>query len=151
MFSDTVVRVIPFSADECPRSPTSGPPLFTWREFYGFRNAVLAVLRNYGTVGPMGELPIRLTWKWSKSAWEAGARNPDFFVVADMWNRWNRWHRVESAPRFVNTSLLNELASMVKAYPGWCVYLALQIGWPDSIRRPHSFRGGPLLWIRIHY
>src|SRR6516225_8319591 len=123
MSADAVVRVVPFSHDECPRAPTSGPPLFTWREFYGFRNAVLAVLRRYGTVGPMGELPIRLPWWLSKTAWKVGTRNPDFFVVDDMWNRWSRWNRVEAAPRFVDTNLLNDLVTMVKAYPGWCVYL----------------------------
>ena len=76
----------------------------------------------------MGELPIRLTWRLSKAAWKVDTRNPDFFVVDDMWNRWSRWNRVEAAPRFVNTNLLNDLVTMVKAYPGWCVYLALERG-----------------------
>src|SRR6266540_5394597 len=46
-----LIRVVPFSKDEYPAAPTSGPPLFTWREYYRFRNALLGVLRAYGTSG----------------------------------------------------------------------------------------------------
>src|SRR4051794_39318807 len=125
---DADVRVVRFSADECPRAPTAGPPLFTWREYYRFRNALLRVLRHYGTVGPMGELPIRLTWSLSKSAWKAESQNPDFFVPDDMWNRWSRWNRVEASPTLVNANLLSDLVSMVRGFPDWCVYLALTKG-----------------------
>lgn len=65
----SIVRVVPFTRDECPASPTSGLPL-TWREYYGFRNAVIGVLRYYGTFGPMGEMPILKIWESSESALE---------------------------------------------------------------------------------
>ena len=129
-----IVRVVPFSRDECPASPNSGPPV-TWREYYGFRNAVIGVLRFYGTVDPMGEMPILKSWESSEAAWKPGARpNPDFFVVADMWNEWNRWNRVEASPWLVSARLLSELVTMVKGFPGWCVYFAI------VKRRTHRIR-----------
>jgi hypothetical protein len=36
----------------------SGPPLFTWREYYALRNSLLRVLNEFGSVGPMGEMPL---------------------------------------------------------------------------------------------
>jgi hypothetical protein len=125
---DSSTRVVPFSKDECPASSTSGPPLFSWREYYAFRNALIGVLRFYGTVGPMGEMPILADWESSEAAWKGGTRHPDFFVVADMWNEWNRWNRVEASPYLVNARLLRELVLMVKGFSGWCVYLALEKG-----------------------
>jgi hypothetical protein len=67
-FDWPVVGVVPFSKAECPSSPVSGPPLFSWREFYGLRNALLTVLEKHGTAGPMGELPILETWELSEDA-----------------------------------------------------------------------------------
>jgi hypothetical protein len=123
-----VIRVVPFSEVECPRAPTSGPELFTWRDFYTFRNAILRVLSKFGTTGPMGEMPILDNWELSKDAWKFGMRNPDFFVVSDMWNAWNRWSRVESSPQLINPELLTELVATLMDWPGWCVYLALKKG-----------------------
>jgi len=122
------IRVVPFSTDECPKAPTSGPPLFTWRDFYAFRNSVLRTLQNYGTVGPMGEMPILRSWEASQAARRADTRRPDFFVVDDMWNSWSRWNRVEAASHLVNTQLLWDLVRMLEGFPGWCVYLALGRG-----------------------
>ena len=55
-----------------------------WRDFYTFRNSLLRVLQGHGTVGPMGEMPIREDWKASESAWQPAEADPEFFVVADM-------------------------------------------------------------------
>src|SRR5439155_14605253 len=86
-----LIRVVPFRKDECPAAPTSGPPLFTWREYCRFRNALLGVLRAYGTVGPMGEMPIREDWGSAQAAWQSETSDPDFFVPDDLWNQWSRW------------------------------------------------------------
>jgi hypothetical protein len=121
-------RVVPFSKEEYTPVDKSGAPLFTWREFYGFRNELLRVLQPYGTVGPMGEIPILEDWESSEKAWKGGTSNPDFFVVSDMYNEYNRWNRVEADPWFVTTPLLHDLVAMVRRWPGWCVYLALVKG-----------------------
>ena len=126
--NEFTVRVIPFSTDECAAAPTSGPPLFTWREFHTFRNSLLQVLKDYGSVGPMGEMPILEDWEASESAWEVAESDPDFFVVDDMWNQWSRWNRVEAAPWLVTADLLVDVTQMLSAFPEWCVYFALTEG-----------------------
>src|SRR5271154_266464 len=123
------IRVVPFSEAEFPQAPTSGPDLFTWRDFYGLRNALLRVLSKHGTVGPMGKLPMLETWELSEDAWEVATdKNPDFFVVDEMWNSWSRWNRVEASPHLVNRDLLTEMIAMLLDWPGWCVYMALGKG-----------------------
>ena len=121
-------RVVPFAQEEYTPADKSGPPLFTWREYYGFRNGLLSVLQPYGTVGPEGEIPILDDWDASEKAWKGGVANPDFFVVSDMYNEYNRWNRVEASPWLVTTPLLCDLIDMVQQWPGWCVYLALEQG-----------------------
>src|SRR5258705_5757134 len=122
------IHVGPFLKEEYTPADHSGTSLFTWREYYLFRNALLNVLQPYGTVGPMGEMPILDDWDRSNDAWQGGASNPDFFVVADMRNEYDRWNRVEASPWLVNKALLHELIAMVRVWPGWCVYLALTKG-----------------------
>jgi len=125
MIDSCSIRVIPFSKQEFTPANMSGPPLFTWREYYHFRNLLLRVLQPYGTVGPMGKIPILDTWEESQAAWYVGVPNPDFFVPEDMWNQHSRWNRVEAEPWLVSTTLLHDLVVMVRDWPGWCVYLAL--------------------------
>jgi len=122
------IRVVPFSKDEYTPADHTGPPLFTWKQYYSFRNDLIRILQRYGTIGPMGEMPILDDLETSEEAWHGGTKNPDFFVVADMWNEYNRWNRVETSPWLVNISLLHELIAMVRTWPGWCVYLALVQG-----------------------
>ena len=124
----TEVRIIPFSVDECPATPTSGPPLFTWREYYSFRNSLLRVLKRHGTVGRMGEMPILDDWEASEAAWPAAEADPQFFVVDDMWNQWSRWNRVEADPWLVTADLLVDVTQMLPMFPEWCVYFALTEG-----------------------
>jgi hypothetical protein len=73
-------------------------------------------------------MPILDDWEESRDAWKYGADDPDFFVVADMWNEHDRWNRVEASPWLLNSRLLHELILMVQGWPGWCVYLALTQG-----------------------
>lgn len=118
-------RVIRFAKEEYTPADSSGPPLFTWREFYGFRNELLRVLQPYGTVGPMGEMTMLENWEASEEAWKSGTPNPDFFVVDDMYNEYDRWNRVEASASLVGKQLLNDLVFFIRRWPGWCVYLAL--------------------------
>ena len=87
------IRVVPFDKVECAPTSDRNRPLFTWQQFYRLRNELLSVLNRYGTSGPSGELPIPSTWRKSEEAWKAGADNPDFFVVSDMYN--NRTDGIE--------------------------------------------------------
>jgi hypothetical protein len=76
----------------------------------------------------MGEMPILEDWEASESAWQAAQADPDFFVVADMWNEWSRWSRVEASPWLVTANLLVEVTHTLLAFPQWCVYFALTEG-----------------------
>jgi hypothetical protein len=122
------VRVVQFSKDQYTPADRSGPPLFTWRDYYRFRNDLLSVLERYGSIGRMGATPILENWETSKDAWHGGADNPDFFVVADMWNQYDRWCRVEASPWLVNETLVYDLILMLATWPNWCIYLALTRG-----------------------
>jgi len=73
-------------------------------------------------------MPILENWEASESAWKAAERNPDFFIVDDMWNQWSRWNRVEAAPWLVTADLLDDLTQMLPMFPKWCVYFALTEG-----------------------
>jgi hypothetical protein len=128
MINSASIRVVPFSKEEYTPADRSRGPLFTWREYYSFRNTLLRVLQSYGTVGPMGEMPILDDWESSEDAWPVATTDPDFFVVGDMWNDYDRWNRVEASPWLVTTTLLYDLIMMLQLWPGWCVYLALTQG-----------------------
>ena len=71
------VRVIEFSREECPFSNRD----HTWQQFYTLRNAVLDILSSYGSVGPMGQMPILGSYEESQDSWHGGDLNPDFLVV----------------------------------------------------------------------
>jgi hypothetical protein len=135
------IRVVPFSTNECPRSEHSGPPNFSWREFYSFRNALLTVLSKYGTIGPMGWIEILDTWKDSEDTWCGGTSKPNFYVVSDMYNDWDRWNRVEASPTVVTESLLRELVAMLLSWPEWCIYMALKKGGLTVFRNRILFEG----------
>jgi hypothetical protein len=120
---------VEFSGEECPKAPTSGPPLFTFEQFHTLRNEVLPILSRYGTVGPNGKQCIRDSAEQSTEVWSGDeimhARHPDFYVVSDIWNYWSRWVRIEGSLRLVKRPLLDELAMTLLPLPGWCFYLAL--------------------------
>ena len=125
-FRNTSLRVVEFSAEECPKAPSSGPPLFTFAQFHAFRNQILSILFRYGTAGPNGTLRINESINLSTEVWSHdGNTKPDFYVVSDIWNRWSRWIRVEADSMHVKPPLLEEIALTLSTFPGWCVYLAL--------------------------
>jgi hypothetical protein len=123
MTSEPPFRVVPFAKHEYTPSDYSAPQ-YTWKEFYRFRNALLRVLKPYGTIGPMGELPILEDWETSERAWnnEDASSNPDFFVVSDMYNQHDRWNRVEASASLVSADLLQDVIAMLWAFPKWSVY-----------------------------
>jgi len=88
------------------------------------------VLKPYGTIGPMGELPILEDWETSEHAWydEDASSSPDFFVVSDMCNQHDRWNRVEASAGLVGADLLQDVIAMLWAFPKWSVYFALGQG-----------------------
>jgi hypothetical protein len=123
------IRVVEFCETECPKAPTSGPPLFTFQQFHTLRNEILSILSRYGTIGPNGKLCLRESIEQSSEVWSGdSARHPDFYVVSDIWNYWSRWIRIESTRQLITTPLLDELAMTLLQFPGWCLYLALKQG-----------------------
>jgi hypothetical protein len=125
----SAIRVVEFSLEECPKGPSSGPPLFTFEQFHGLRNEVLSILSRYGTFGPNGRLRINESVELDTEVWHGdAARYPDFYVVSDIWNFWSRWIRIESQLRLIKPPLLEELTMTLSPIPGWCFYLALGKG-----------------------
>jgi hypothetical protein len=86
-------------------------------------------------------MPILETWEESENAWKCGDRNPNFFVVSDMYNEWNRWNRVEASPWFVNGDVLTDLVAMLLDWPEWCVYVALGEGGLTVFRNRILYEG----------
>jgi hypothetical protein len=116
------VRVIAFSREECPFSNRD----HTWQQFHLFRNGVLDILSSYGSVGPLGKMPILDSYEESQLAWHASERSPDFFVVDD--DMYGMSVRVEAAYTLAKPVLLEELVMFLKQCKEWCVYLALTKG-----------------------
>jgi len=92
--AEPTARIIPFSKEQCPFDKNR---VHTWQEWHSFRNAVLDILCRYGSVGPMGKLPILDTYEESDNQWHLATRKPDFFVV----NRYRvfgcKWVRMDIA------------------------------------------------------
>jgi len=113
-------RVIPFSKEQCSFDKNR---VHTWQEWHSFRNDVLDILGRYGTVGPMGKLPILDTYEESTNEWHFATRKPDFFVVDD--DIYGNSARVEASSALVRPPLLDELLMLLATLRDWSVYLAL--------------------------
>jgi hypothetical protein len=113
------IRVIEFSREQCPFSNRE----HSWQQFHTFRNAVLDILSSYGTVGPMGKLPVLDTYEDSEEAWQGGHNHPDFFVVDD--DMYGLSVRVEASWTLAKPALFEELAMFLAQCREWCVYFAL--------------------------
>lgn len=119
---NSFVRVIEFSREECPFSNRD----HTWQQFHTFRNAVLDILSSYGSVGPLGKMPILDSYEESQDDWHSGDPNPDFFVVDD--DMYGMSVRVEASWTLAKPALLEELAMVLKQFKEWSVYLAVVKG-----------------------
>lgn len=117
------VRVMPFSKERCPFDKGRA---HTWQQWHSFRNAVLDILSRYGTVGPLGKLPILESYEESLSEWHVTTRRPDFFVVDD--DMYGNSVRVEASCALVKPSLLDELLMLLVPFRDWSAYLALEKG-----------------------
>lgn len=110
---------------ELPVVDYSLPPLFGWREFYGFRNQVIQTLRQFGSAGPCGIADLSGGDDDGPLFIDYLETEPDFFVVDDMYNRHDRLSLVESEPRHIAAPLLEALAAMAAPYTGWRIVLNL--------------------------
>jgi hypothetical protein len=110
---------------EVPTMDYEQPALFTWREFYNFRNHVLRVLRVFGTAGPMGEVDLSVVEENGPSFSSVIVENPRFFVVDDMYNEHDRISIVECAPENIDAVVIESLCAMMLMFPGWRVSFGL--------------------------
>ena len=85
------------------------PALFTWREFYNFRNHVLRVLRVFGTAGPMGEVDLSVVEENGPSFSSVIVENTEFFDVAACATSANRISIVECAPENIDAVVIGSL------------------------------------------
>ena len=97
-----------------------------WIQFHRWRNAVLRVLRQYGTVGPMGERPIGRGA--SGRHWQVESSDPDFYVVDDQWSTGQKWIHVETEVDFLARELLSALAATLHVDKEWAVHLLCDEG-----------------------
>jgi hypothetical protein len=110
---------------EVPTMDYEQPALFTWREFYNFRNHVLRVLRVFGTAGPMGEVDLSAVDEDQPSFSSDIVESPVFFVVDDMYNEHDRISIVECDPTNIDAVVIESLCAMMLMFPGWRVSFSL--------------------------
>jgi hypothetical protein len=110
---------------EVPTLDYEQPALFTWREFYNFRNHVLRVLRVFGTAGPMVEVDLCAADEDEPSFSSEIVESPEFFVVDDTYNEHDRISIVECAPANIDAVVIESLCAMMSMFPGWRVSFSL--------------------------
>jgi hypothetical protein len=102
------------------------PPLITWKEFYGFRNHVMRVLRRFGSAGPMGEVDLEIEDEEEAPVFSNEiVTHPDFFVVDDMYNEHDKLSLVECNPVHLSLELLRAMVVLTAESPGWQVSFSL--------------------------
>jgi hypothetical protein len=116
------ILVMPFSKEVCAFSNRD----HTWQQFHEFRNGVVEVLSRYGSVGPIGRMPILQNYEASYDGAQPGTKKPDFFVVDD--DVYGMSVRVEANCLVVKPVLLEEVAMLLTQFRQWCAYLALVKG-----------------------
>jgi hypothetical protein len=119
----TTVRIGSFFA--IPVTDHDQPALFTWQEFYDFRNHVIRVLRRFASAGPRGEVDITIESgepEFDKNVID----DPAFFVVDDMYNEHDKLCRIECAPEHIDSNLIRSLMEMVSGFPGWWAVFSLR-------------------------
>ena len=93
-------------------------------EFHDFRNRVLRALRQFGSVGPMGEAPLQQSCIGPD--WRVENDSPNFYVVDDMWNEQQMFAWVETAPECLTGELLAATVRLLnEVESGWAVSFAL--------------------------
>jgi hypothetical protein len=130
---------------EVEETDYSQPAKFGWKDFYDFRNHVVRVLGRFGSVGPSGEADLSGEDDDRPRFRGGGVRNPDFFVVDDMYNENDRLSIVECDVKFVDAELIQSMVAMASSFPGWRVVMNMG----DSGLRVYGDRvlvGGRRFW-----
>jgi hypothetical protein len=110
---------------DMPEMDYDQPALFTWKEFYNFRNHVLRVLRVFESAGPMGEVDLSADEE-DEPSWSAEiVQDPAFYVVDDMYNEHDKISIVECNPVHVDAVVIESLCAMMLMFPGWWVSFGL--------------------------
>jgi hypothetical protein len=110
---------------DAPEVNYEGPPLITWRDFYGFRNCVLNVLRAFGSAGPMGDVDLAAESEDGPVFIGDVVHDPEFFVVDDMYNEHDRISTVECDAGKITAGVMHELLKMLEGFSGWQVSFSL--------------------------
>lgn len=101
-------------------------------EFHGVRNDLLAALRPFGSVGPIGEFSLEEECEplmdGEPGLGSVDCRDPMFFIVSDQYNDTYRVHRVETELRAITLELLRAVTTMLEQHEGWQIYFAVGTG-----------------------
>lgn len=118
------LRIVPYD-DSAGTAEGRGlaPETYSDFAFFEFRNAILAALRPFGTVGPMGASPLDGSPLPLNGPLECA--EPDFYVVDDRWNEEQMLVSVEVPPERLSFEVLQAIVSMLATRPGWVVQFAL--------------------------
>lgn len=137
------IRVAEFSRGNCPFSNRE----HSWQQFHKFRNQILDVLASYGTVGPMGKMPILDSYEESENEWKLSNRKPDFFVVDD--DMYGMSVRVEAVHSLTKPVLLEELVMLLETVSRMVRLSRSGEGRIVGISRP-NITGRPIIyWVQL--
>jgi hypothetical protein len=119
-----MIPKVKYDTSACDGDPNNS--CVTWQEYHGFRNRILRALRNYGTVGPMGEARITEDETGPPEPWSVECHDPDFFVVDDWYNDWSFWAKVETQARNVSLAVMESLVAVLREMPvNWAIGISI--------------------------
>jgi hypothetical protein len=97
-------------------------------EFHGIRNQLLATMRQFGTVGPMGEFSLEGDCHYLERGDPARgptSRNPDYFVVDGQYSVL-RYQIIETKRQHIRPGLLVSLHNLMRNTNGWVLRLSVE-------------------------
>jgi hypothetical protein len=97
-------------------------------EFHGVRNQLLATMRKFGSVGPMGEFSLEGDCHYLEMGDPAlgpTSRKPDYFVVDGQYSAL-RHQIVETERRHIRPGLLLSLVNLLRNTNGWMLRIAVE-------------------------
>jgi len=98
----------------------------TWQEFFSQRNRILAICRQFGTAGPMGEALIDDGADGPPDPWPVESTDANYFVVDDQVNATSRHHHIEVREKsFLRAGFLQRLWELIVADPSWSLGIAV--------------------------
>src|SRR5688572_15954753 len=96
-----------------------------WQRYHRFRNDVLTALREFGTVGAMGEAPITDDADGPPRGWSVETDHPEFWVMDDQWDDEHLGTKVECEARFMTLGSLQALLKVTTRWKGATIGIAL--------------------------